>query len=645
LLNESDLTTHIKPAPGGSAAQCRLAADRFLKSGAPIAAYDVVAEGLTHFPSDVRLRQMLALALARTGAGRSAIPILDLLRREGHDDEETLGILARAHKVLWTDGETPAEQQHHLQLAYRYYVEAHRLSGGIWSGINAATMAMMLDRRDDAQSLASAVREQCMRAIEADPASTGDYWIHATIGEAALLLGDLLAAERAYMSAAALGRSRVSDVASTRRNARLIIRHLGIDGASVEQHLRIPKVVVFAGHLIDRPGRPTPRFPTSLERSARVAIRERLEAVHAGFGYSSGACGADLLFLESLRELGAETNIVLPYNSGQFVNDSVDVVPGADWGTRYQRMLASAHEVVTASEQRMAGGQLSYEYTVLLLEGMAALRAAELDTELVRLVLWDGKAGDGPGGTASTVARWRAAGRDVEVIDLTAVLHQQPIVIRTTEPVAPCTPPGAVLPPADARPAFEPQIVALLFADARGFSGLAEDQIPPFAHHFLGTVAAAIERSPHPPVLRNTWGDGLYLVFSSVGAAGEFALDLSDAIDRTDWTAWDLPADLTLRIALHAGPAYACIDPVTGRPNYLGAHVSRAARIEPITPPGQVYASRAFAALAEAEQVTRFRCDYVGQTPLAKEYGTMPVYVVRRRRQREGLPIDSSIGL
>jgi adenylate cyclase len=271
---------------------------------------------------------------------------------------------------------------------------------------------------------------------------------------------------------------------------------------------------------------------------------------------------------------------------------------------------------------------------------MAALRAAELDTELVRLVLWDGKPGDGRGGTASTVERWRAAGRDVEVIDLAAVSRPQPIAVRTAEPLAAGTAAIALPPASDAHPAFEPQIVALLFADARGFSGLTENQIPPFVNHFLGTVAAALERSPHAPVLRNTWGDGLYLVFSSVGAAGEFALDLSAAIERTDWTAWHLPADLTLRIALHAGPAYACIDPVTGRPNYLGAHVSRAARIEPITPPGQVYASRAFAALAQAEQVTRFRCDYVGQTPLAKEYGTLPVYVVRRRRRRDVLAND-----
>lgn len=69
---------------------------------------------------------------------------------------------------------------------------------------------------------------------------------------------------------------------------------------------------------------------------------------------------------------------------------------------------------------------------------------------------------------------------------------------------------------------------------------------------------------------------------------------------------------------------------MTGRLNYFGTHVSQAARIEPITPPGHVYASQAFAALAAAEGVREFRCDYVGQTPLAKDHGIRPLYHVRR---------------
>ena len=126
-------------------------------------------------------------------------------------------------------------------------------------------------------------------------------------------------------------------------------------------------------------------------------------------------------------------------------------------------------------------------------------------------------------------------------------------------------------------------------------------------------------------------GDGLYLVFSEVEAAGKFALDLCDLITRTRWEMCGLPKSLGLRIALHAGPVYEFDDPITGNRSYCGTHVSRAARIEPITPPGQVYSSQAFAALAAAQGVKEFTCDYVGQTPLAKGYGTFATYHVRKQ--------------
>ena len=96
-----------------------------------------------------------------------------------------------------------------------------------------------------------------------------------------------------------------------------------------------------------------------------------------------------------------------------------------------------------------------------------------------------------------------------------------------------------------------------------------------------------------------------------------------------------LLSGLSLRIALHAGPVYKFTDPVTGDRSYEGTHVSRAARIEPITPPGQVYASEAFAALAAAQRATSFELDYAGQTPMAKNYGTFPAYHVRRMRSAQ----------
>ena len=66
-------------------------------------------------------------------------------------------------------------------------------------------------------------------------------------------------------------------------------------------------------------------------------------------------------------------------------------------------------------------------------------------------------------------------------------------------------------------------------------------------------------------------------------------------------------------------------DPVQGVTNYFGAHVSRTARIEPVTPPGEVYVTEQFAARLALEPAL-FGCDYVGQVPAAKGYGTMRMY-------------------
>ena len=175
------------------------------------------------------------------------------------------------------------------------------------------------------------------------------------------------------------------------------------------------------------------------------------------------------------------------------------------------------------------------------------------------------------------------------------------------------------------------RLVAILFADAVGFSKLTEAEVPRFLRDFLGAIAGLSAQFTSSIVAKNTWGDGIYFVFSEVNAAGNFALQLADLISRTKWEDKGLRAGLNLRIALHAGPAYEFDDPITGNRSYSGTHVSRAARLEPITPPGQVYASEAFAALAAAQRSSDFTCDYVGQTPMAKGYGTLPAYHVRRR--------------
>lgn len=101
---------------------------------------------------------------------------------------------------------------------------------------------------------------------------------------------------------------------------------------------------------------------------------------------------------------------------------------------------------------------------------------------------------------------------------------------------------------------------------------------------------------------------------------------------------------MSIRIALHAGPVFETIDPITGRPNFYGAHVNRAARMEPITVPGHIYASEQFVGLLTAEQVAAQQqlryasdivCEYLGPLTLAKKLGTQIAYHLYRAEGKQ----------
>ena len=586
----------------------RALGDYILQLGEPLIAYDVLVEGLQRWPDDVRLQQLLALALARSGVTLRANSLLLQLLESGHADEETLGLLARTHKDLWAQATTPEERFRQLSLAAERYEQAYQLNDSYWTGINAATMTMLLGKEDRAGAIAREVRDRCLQQLQPQSRRSSDeYWLLATLGEAALILREWSEAEDWYGQAAQVGKGRFGDLSSTRRNASLIVQHLEGDRKRIERLFQIPRVVVFTGHKIDQPGSTTLRFPPQIESTVYKAIRDRLEKLDARLGYASAASGADILFLEALLELNGEAHIVLPYDKKQFILDSVDIIPGANWVERFDRVLEQATEVIIASNRKLEESNVLYEYSNLLLYGLAKMRAEQLETKLVPLAVWNGLPGLEPDGTASAIGHWQDWGAEVEEIDLESILQQECLTLSPGSNPDQAGDRASSLAPS---PEVSRQIMALLFADVVKFSHLTEDQISPFVQHFLGGVADLAVRSECAPVVRNTWGDAVYFVFNNVREAGQFALDLCEFVHNVDWSTKGLPEDLSLRIALHAGPVYRHVDPITRQTSYIGTHVSHAARIEPITPPGKVYASQAFAALAAVEGVGDFTCTF-----------------------------------
>jgi len=164
--------------------------------------------------------------------------------------------------------------------------------------------------------------------------------------------------------------------------------------------------VLFTGHRIDSPDRAEARFPPEAEPIARSAIAEVLAAESGKgpiTGFSGGANGGDILFLEVCRELGIAFEILLALPEAEFIRKSVEPA-SADWVARFHALAAvSKPHVMPATSKE----NLWARNNLWMIESALALKPEEF----VLLALWDGETGDGPGGTEDmvTTARQRGA--------------------------------------------------------------------------------------------------------------------------------------------------------------------------------------------------------------------------------------------
>ncbi|HEY5365406.1 MAG TPA: adenylate/guanylate cyclase domain-containing protein, partial [Casimicrobiaceae bacterium] len=500
--------------------------------------------------------------------------------------------------------------------------------------------SMLLGDRTDARSRARAVIARL-----AAQAAALTCWDHASRAEAELLLGHVARAKRSYAEAHAQAPGDAGVVATMRRQVMLLA---GVMPQATDVLPAIPAVDVlaFVGHMIDAPGAKEPRFPPVLEPAVSAAIRARLARLTQPIAYTSAACGADLVFIEAALDIGAEVNIVLPFDREDFARTSV-ATGGEGWVARFDRALARATRVIMATEEGHLGDDVLYEYAATMLEGLAMLRAAQLETSPLLLAVIDVASEARVGGTRASFERWKRNDGALELIDLRKLREGS---VQPRPPAGPSprvkaraahrsemaaqAPDGAW--PAATHPAqVRPQrgLKTMLFADFAGYSRLHDAFAPLFQHRFLEIGAQQIASSTTQPLEVKTWGDALYGVFEAPREGAEFALGLLARMLDEDWTAAGLPDTSQIRIALHAGPIFLGFDPVMDRNSYFGSNVTRAARIEPITPPGMIYVSEAFAGTLVASGERGYRLEYIGMLALAKAYGESRIYRLQRGRK------------
>jgi hypothetical protein len=386
---------------------------------------------------------------------------------EAKDLAEIHGQLGRNKKDSWKRSWENAAQNDKPRMAldsplliaaYQQYFTAYRQDlNSYYPGLNALGLAMIIlelaakfpdvwnaqfaDEDEAAQSLkeisrkreeialALQLRFDCVDTPEASASDKQDQWLLSSAGD--LFMFTMPTAKRAlyfYKKAAAAQGDFVLDSA---RKQLMLFADLGVLQSNVSEALkvlpgdagspsvaRIERLVLFTGHRIDAAGRENPRFPAAKEGVARNAIRAALEGekniTHGSMlGVAGGANGGDLLFLELCEELNIPTQMMLALPEDQFVEQSVQADDLA-WVRRFYAQLEKHPHAPVLSKTPELPKWLQFKkgYDVWQRNNLWLLGEALCRTpaHLTVIALWDGKTGDGPGGTEHMVALARERG-------------------------------------------------------------------------------------------------------------------------------------------------------------------------------------------------------------------------------------------
>ena len=626
-----------------------------IATGHMFKAHTIAKKAFNKDPENKELAQAYALVLLKTGAvdecknmvykilgvqpqldeatGNMMLLVEDLCKSPVMKEEspELLSGIGLIFKESW-------KYSHHcrdLELSRELYLASFNRDKQTSTGMNAAWLSWLTG--DDAQAKKLAADVLKLLPPYGLEASFGEL---IDLAEAQLLLGREDDACKLYEEAMKQ-RETVNYIAVvTARQQLYFLRDAGFKVPNQALEILVPPtIVVFTGHAIDHPSFQTALFPPDIENDVKRIITEKLKEIDAKIGYSSASCGADIIFIEALQSLGGEINIILPFSISDFIETNVRHA-GPRWEKRFEKVLATAHTVSFACEDKYLGHDMLYRFSNHVMHGSAVMRGKFLTTEPHLMAVWHSRTESLPGGPADFIDRWSNIST-LHLIDLDEISNSDGAVEKI-DPTLVTKQQGTI--------SFDPfiskspdrVIKSMMFSDLSGYSKLQDEHIPSFLD-FLDKLNKAMEKIGMDLESLNTWGDAVFAVADSAIKIADFGLRYCDIIESLGKKYPEFPFPIRARISLHSGPVFIAMDPFIKKMNFYGGHINRAARLEPVTTVGQVYATQQFVALLHGETnderneyiqrglkyYERYSTEYVGMIALAKSFGQQEVYHLR----------------
>lgn len=179
------------------------------------------------FSKAIRPIQLTGLALARKGDWKNAQDVLDNLVAAGEQDPETLGIYART----WKDRYQVTQNKLHLKKSRDLYKTAfNNAPTDYYTGINAASMSVLLEDFDEAKRLAERVEK-----IVGSQKHEGDYWKTATVAEVQLIKENYDEAAKIYEAGIIMATEELGSHETTWNQAKLLMDKLNPSQADREK--------------------------------------------------------------------------------------------------------------------------------------------------------------------------------------------------------------------------------------------------------------------------------------------------------------------------------------------------------------------------------------------------------------------------
>jgi hypothetical protein len=443
------------------------AAKALLDLKRPSFALNVIERARALDPDDVKCRQMEAIALGRINrfedARENLRRLAEELKSKDRQDGETLGLLGRTWKDEWTrfwksdpqfksDPVAAAQAtEATLQSTAAAYFDAFRAApADYYPGINALTLGRLWEHvtgrksKLDLALIASGVRW----AIECDLARKKNYWALVSRAELALVEDNRDAAIDDYGEAAALARAdrKRFDLDSSwqqldflrtlgfRRDiaaeAAKIIENSNkqLDAILGDRPQQPERIVLFTGHMIDDPkvrgdGKDKPaRFPAARADAAAAAIRVKLDEIGAAagdLGICGAAAGGDLLFAEACLARNMKLEVRLARREAEFMAESVTFAdPTRRWENSFNSVVGHSATLKLEMPDELGPTPANASVHARCNQWMLYSALAHGLRRVSFIALWNGDAGDGPGGTEHMVDLvHKLTGRRPQIID------------------------------------------------------------------------------------------------------------------------------------------------------------------------------------------------------------------------------------